>query len=202
MADISATTLLESAATGAESAWREIVARYSTLVYAVCRKHRVTGADADDVSGHVWLSLVTSLATIRCLEALPGWLATTTRRECLKVLRDKERQIPDCREHPVGTQPSADVVVLEEERRRVVLGAVVELSRRDRELLTLLFSDPPASYTEISSSLGIPMGAIGPTRQRCLARARRVPSIAALLADDHPTTSAPPSSLQGRKRAG
>lgn len=202
MADNSAKTLLESATRGAESAWREIVTQYSTLVYAVCRKYRVTGADADDVSGHVWLSLVASLATIRRWEALPGWLATTTRRECLKVLRDKERQIPDGREHAIGTQPSADVFLLEAERRSVVRGAIVQLSRRDRELLTMLFSDPPASYTEISSSLGIPMGAIGPTRQRCLARARRIPSVAALLTDDHHGLSTRPSSLQGRQRAG
>jgi hypothetical protein len=56
----------------------------------------------------------------------------------------------------------------------------------------MLFSDPPATYTEISSSLGIPLGAIGPTRQRCLARARRIPSIAALLTDDdHPVLPTP-----------
>jgi hypothetical protein len=44
-----------------------------------------------------------------------------------------------------------------------------------------LFSDPPTPYTTISSHLGIPVGAIGPTRQRCLARMRQIPSVAALL---------------------
>ncbi len=33
-------------------------------------------------------------------------------------------------------------------------------------------ADPPASYAEISGQLGLPVGSIGPTRGRCLARLR------------------------------
>jgi RNA polymerase sigma factor (sigma-70 family) len=181
--------LLENAARGADSAWREIVKRYSPLVFSVCRTHGVRGADADDVCGNVWLSLVASLIKIRQPEALPGWLATTARRECLRLLRDRRRQIPEDREFTNEVEPGADTALLVEERRNAILRAVANLPERDRELLTMLFSDPPASYTEISSSLGIPIGAIGPTRQRCLARARRAPSIAELLIDDRHTRS-------------
>jgi RNA polymerase sigma factor (sigma-70 family) len=174
-------TLLENAERGTESAWREIVRRYSPLVFSVCRNHGLTGADADDVCGNVWLRLVANLIRIREPEALPGWLATTARRECLGLLRDRRRQVPQGREFTDETEPAADSSLLVEERHEAIRGAVARLPERDQELLTMLFADPPASYTEISTSLGIPIGAIGPTRQRCLARARRIPSIAALM---------------------
>ena len=177
-------SLLENAARGADSAWREIVTRYSPLVLSVCWDHRITGADADDVRGNVWLRLVANMIRIREPEALPGWLATTTRRECIALLRDKQRQVPQDREFADETEPAADTSLLVEERREAIRGAVAGLPERDQNLLTMLFSDPPASYAEISSRLGIPIGAIGPTRQRCLARARHTPSIAALTPED------------------
>jgi hypothetical protein len=39
-------------------------------------------------------------------------------------------------------------------------------------LLEMLMADPPVPYTEISHELGLPVGSIGPTRGRCLARLR------------------------------
>lgn len=203
MSDNSVTILLQSAGRGVESAWREIVKRYSPLVFSVCRDHGIFGTDADDVSGSVWLGLVAGLITIREPEALPGWLMTATRRECVRLLRDKRRQIPDGREFATGTEPGTDEPLLAEERRGVVRGAFAQLPQRDQVLLEMLFSDPPATYMEISSRLGIPIGAIGPTRQRCLARARRIPSIAALLAaDDHPALPTSHMPLQRRQLAG
>jgi RNA polymerase sigma factor (sigma-70 family) len=177
--------LLENAAQGTESAWRDIVDRYSSLVSSVCRRYRISGADAQDVSGTVWLRLVANLKNIREPEALPGWLATTTRRECLILLRHKDRQIPtDSVQISELTDPEFDANLITEERRIAARHAVAQLPRRDQQLLGLLFCDPPMSYREISAALGIPVGAIGPYRARCLARARHTPAIAALLADD------------------
>lgn len=178
--------LLESAAQGSESAWREIVDRYTPLVISVCQRHGLSGADAQDVAGAVWLRLVAGLATIREPAALPGWLATTIRHECLMLLRHRNRQIPTDRE-PSGepADPAADEALIGAERCTAARQALAALPARDRLLLSMLFSDPPLPYKEISSALGIPVGAIGPTRARCLARARRTPAIAALLADQH-----------------
>ena len=86
--------LLENAARGAEWAWRDIVDRYSSLVLSVCAQYRVGNADAQDISGAVWLRLVANLTHIREPEALPGWLRTTTRHECLRLLRHQKRQVP------------------------------------------------------------------------------------------------------------
>lgn len=183
--DSPVTVLLERAAQGVESAWSEIFNRYSPLVYSVCRRHGIVGTDADDVSGSVWLGLVASMVRIREPEALPSWLVTTARRECLKLLRDRQRQIPDGTEFVIETESDTDTWLLAEERRDAVRAAFELLPQRDRVLLAMLCSDPPATYVEISARLGIPVGAVGPTRQRCLARARRIPAIAALLAVDH-----------------
>jgi DNA-directed RNA polymerase specialized sigma24 family protein len=73
--------------------------------------------------------------------------------------------------------------MLADERLASVRHAVRLLPERDRTLLSMLFSDPPTPYADISAALGMPLGAIGPTRQRCLARVRSSAVIAALLAD-------------------
>lgn len=174
--------LLESAAGGAESAWQAIVRRYSSLLHAVCRDCGLTGSDADDVVGNVWLRLVVSLGTLRDPNALPGWLVTTCRRECLAVLHEKRRQIPAEHVDRVESDTVQDPLFAEEDLA-AVRDALTHLPDRDRRLLSLLFSDPPTPYSAISSTLGMPVGAIGPTRRRCLARARRIPSIAALIRD-------------------
>jgi RNA polymerase sigma factor (sigma-70 family) len=173
--------LLQNAAHGAESAWQEIVERYEPLVLAICRRYGIGDPDAQDVGGTVWLRLVTSLKSIREPEALPGWLRTTTQRECLMLLRHKQRQIPtDTTLIGEVTEPELDADLIGRERREAARRAFAELPPRDRELLSMLFCDPPKSYREISEKLGIPVGAIGPSRARCLARARRIPAIAAL----------------------
>lgn len=140
--------------------------------------------DAEDVAGSVWLRLVTSLTSLREPEALPGWLRTTVRNECLMLLRHRNRQVPTDDIVIVAVfDTEVDTNLIGAERRAAAREAVNLLPARDLELLTLLFADPPKPYKEISSTLGIPVGAIGPTRARCLARARRTPAVAALLAD-------------------
>jgi RNA polymerase sigma factor (sigma-70 family) len=179
--DSPAAQLLDSAARGMESAWREIVKRFSPLIYAVCLRNGISGADAQDVAGAVWLRLLTNLANIREPNALPGWLSTTARNECLMLLRHKNRQIPtDGALFGERFEPDFDADLIDAERREAAREAFAQLSRSDQELLSMLFSDPPRPYKEISSTLGIPVGAIGPTRARCLARARNTPAIAAL----------------------
>src|SRR5690242_19518090 len=74
--------LLTRARNGDQQAWDALVERYAPLIWSICRRHRLDGADADDVGQSVWLLMVNHLGTLRDPAALPGWLATTTRREC------------------------------------------------------------------------------------------------------------------------
>lgn len=181
--DRSVVDLVARARDGDKEAWDEIVDRYAPLVWATCRRYGLVWADADDVGAAVWLRLVERLDTIREPAALPGWLATTTRHECLRVLRTKDRELPvDDNERLVSdTDPAADAWVLKQERLIALRMAFADLPERCRHLLTLLFGEPTTPYDEISDALEMPVGTIGPTRQRCLAKLRANPALASLV---------------------
>jgi RNA polymerase sigma factor (sigma-70 family) len=175
--------LVERARDGDQTAWDRIVERYAPLVWSLCQRYHLARADADDVGACVWLRLVEKLDTIREPAALPGWLATTTRRECLRLLQAKNRELPveDNQRLVDDANPAADAWLLEQERLIALRLAYGDLSERCRQLLKLLFTDPVTPYDEISAILGMPVGAIGPTRQRCLGKLRASPVLAAVV---------------------
>lgn len=181
--DQSVVDLVVNARNGDQFAWDQIVERYAPLVWAMCQRFRLSRADADDVGACVWLRLVERLNTIRQPAALPGWLATTARNECLRVVRVKAREtlVDDHERISADTDPSADSWLLAQERLIALRTAFAGLSERCRRLLELLFADPPTPYDEVSHVLGIPVGTIGPTRQRCLGKLRASPALAALV---------------------
>ncbi|HKN51767.1 MAG TPA: sigma-70 family RNA polymerase sigma factor [Amycolatopsis sp.] len=180
--------LVKRARDGDKTAWDEIVERYSPLVFSLCARYRLTGADADDVGAGVWLRLVERLDTLREPAALPGWLSTTTRNECLRVLRAKLRQIPTEADLPSDDPaPAADEWLVAEERLLALRRGFATLTDQCRRLLGLLFADPPVTYTQISDRLGLAVGGIGPTRMRCLAALRKSPPVAAMMAGDPET---------------
>jgi RNA polymerase sigma factor (sigma-70 family) len=173
--------LVERARRGDKGAWEEIVERYAPLIWATCRRYGLEGAQAHDVGASTWLRLVERLDTLREPAALPGWLATTAQRECLRLLRTSNRMIPtDDQAAPAGDDAGDhDRWLLREERHIALRAAFSELSERCRELLGMLFADPPHPYTEICAAMGVAMGAVGPMRQRCLERLRRSRALAA-----------------------
>ena len=171
---------------GDKDAWDEIVERYSPLVWGVCRRHRLSRHDADDVGQGVWLRLVEQLPRLRVPAALPGWLATTTRRECLRVLRLKETREgyedgADLETLVDGGAADVDGDLLAAERRLALRAAFARLPPQCRRLLGLLLQDPPVPYSRISAELEMPVGSIGPNRARCLATLRRAPELAGLI---------------------
>src|SRR5271155_318644 len=84
--DPSVIALVTRAANGDQDAWNEIIERYEPLVWSICTRYRLRNSDIEDVGQTVWLLLVEQLAKLREPAALPGWLATTTQRECLRAL--------------------------------------------------------------------------------------------------------------------
>jgi RNA polymerase sigma factor (sigma-70 family) len=184
--DPSVVALVARAAGSDEGAWHEIVERYAPLVWSICVRYQLSGADVEDVGQTVWLGLLEQLGNLREPAALPGWLVTTTQRECLRVLKASRKY------EVFGGDPDDNVLaaeagpaVIEEEillaeRNAKLRAALAELAEGDRRLLTLLLSDPPLPYARISEILGIPQGSIGPTRARCLARLRRSPHLRGL----------------------
>ncbi len=171
-------TLVTRAREGDQRAWNEIVDRYAPLVWSICNRYKLSRQDIDDIGQTVWLLLVEHLGSIRQSAALPGWLATTTHRECIRATREARRYVysQSLDETLVPLQQPAPTV--EEEIIAAELGAALRtafagLPAPCRRLLSLLLSDPPLSYKEVSGILQIPPGTIGPQRQRCLGRLRR-----------------------------
>jgi RNA polymerase sigma factor (sigma-70 family) len=179
------TDLVTRARNGDQQAWNALVEQYAPLIWSICRRYRLAGADADDVGQSVWLHLVDHLGNLRDPAALAGWLATTTRRECLRVLRTAQRppaaaSVIDAENIPDQHTGIAEQELLRAERHAALCEALKHLPARCQQLIALLTEDPPMPYDQISARLGIPVGSIGPTRSRCLAKLRRHPAIAAL----------------------
>jgi len=176
--------LVTRAAGGDQDAWHELVDRYAPLVYTICTRYRLSNHDIEDVGQNVWLLLVEQLGKLREPAALPGWLATTTARECLRVVTvtNKSERLGTGLDDSVLFVDAAviDEEILVAERNAALHAAFAELSPRCQELLSMLISDPPHPYAEIHAKLGIPVGSIGPQRARCLDRLRRSNALGAL----------------------
>jgi RNA polymerase sigma factor (sigma-70 family) len=184
--DATVIALVERAREGDGGAWDELVQRYAPLVWGVCRRYRLSDADARDVGQNVWLRLVEHISTLREPAALPGWLATTTRRECVRVCRaaSEREQREDRADLAVLADPDStrvDQWLIAEEQATALRIGFSQLPSHCRQLLSLLLQDPPVPYSEISTILGMPVGGIGPNRARCLDRLRRCPAIVALI---------------------
>lgn len=182
--DPAVTDLVRLASNGDRLAWDAIVERYAPLIWCICRRYRLRDVDTEDVGQAVWLHLVQHLDGLRDPAALPGWLATTTRRECHRVLR-VTRNLPvgeqELQNMPDEQTASAEHDVLVAERNAALREAFGCLPLSCQRLLAMLISDPPVSYAEISARLGIPVGSIGPNRRRYLERLRRDPAIAGMI---------------------
>jgi RNA polymerase sigma factor (sigma-70 family) len=183
------TDLVRRAQNGEQQAWDELVERYAPLIWSICRRFRLEGADAEDVSQAVWLTLVSSLDRLRDPAALPGWLVTTTQRECGRArraagTRSESRYVLATEDLPDTEIAAVEEELLRAERNAAFRDALTRLPPGYQQLLTLLMADPPVPYAEISAKLGIATGSIGPTRRRCLDRLGRDPAIIALVSSE------------------
>ena len=184
--DSSTAELVLRARNGDAQAWDVLVERFAPLIWSICRRYQLNGGHADDVGQNVWLQLVTHLDRVRDPAALAGWLATTTRRECLHVLRAARRpdalgRVLDAENIPDDQTGIAEQELLVAERHAALREALARLPPKGQRLIALLIEDPPVPYAEISATLGIPVGSIGPARRRCLDKLRCDPAIAGLI---------------------
>ena len=176
--------LVEAAGRREAWAWDAIVARFTPTVRGVARRHRLGHADQEEVLQATWIRLLGAVDRIQEPEALAGWLATTARRECLRILSSGRREVPVEEAEAIpdpGWQDLEDEAAARE-RRRALRDAIAGLRDRQRELAGLLLCDPPLSYEEVSRRLGMPVGSIGPTRLRFISSLRRDERLAAALA--------------------
>lgn len=175
----STTELFRRAEAGDQAAWNTIVDRYTKLLWSVARAHRLSDADAADVVQTTWLRLIEHFGRIADPRCLPGWLATTARRECLITLRRTGRETVAASEDTLLTlvderSAPVDARLLVEERDVALWRCFERLSTRCQVLLRTLMGTPPADYATVAATLGMPVGSIGPTRGRCLNQLRKL----------------------------
>ena len=179
--------IVAAAARGDERAWKEIVQRFESSVRSFARRHRLGAHDEEEVAQRTWLALLQNIDRIHEPAALAGWIQTTARRESLRVLHDTSRAVPVAEIVTNEAVPDVNADLQEQrERREAVLETVRRLPPRHHALLELLLREPALSYKEISARLEMPIGSIGPTRERCMMRLRREPRVAALMDEAPP----------------
>jgi len=166
--------LLAAALRREPEAWDGLVDRFGRLVWAVVRGFELPASDAADLSQTVWLRLVEHMDQIKEPERLGSWLATTARREGIKLLRRRSLEIPEEHQEEQSDQgrdgPEEQVLVADEYAQ--LRDALARLPERCRRLLRVIAASDAANYSEVAAALDMPVGSIGPTRSRCLDRLR------------------------------
>ncbi|MFT3855741.1 MAG: sigma-70 family RNA polymerase sigma factor [Ilumatobacteraceae bacterium] len=162
-----------------QEAWRALVERLKGVAWKVLYGYDLSEEDRKDAFASTFFRLYEHLGTIRELEKLPGWVATTARNEAHTIFRRRRNTVPmesiGLRQTPTVEEPDH---VVAGELHAALHAAFARLNPQSQALMRLLTADPPLSYDEISRLLDIPRGSIGPLRQRCLERLRNSPELA------------------------
>lgn len=184
--------LVARARQGEQDAWHELVRRYTPLLSSVARGYRLNDADAADAVQMTWLRCVEHLDRIYAPDLLRAWLLTTCRRQCLRLVRLRSRTVPadpTVSEGVLGRLKDSDrgsdpvETLLRGESRHVLRQSVATLPTRPRQVIDALFTATGRCrrpYKEIAAALELPVGSLGPTRQRALDLLRRDARVAHL----------------------
>jgi RNA polymerase sigma factor (sigma-70 family) len=167
--------LVNAARQGNEKAVGQIVTELSPMLWQVARSTGLDRGDTEDVLQTVWMRLLTHLDTIHTSAALTGWLVTTTRREAWRVRAAGRKQLPaeqDLLAALPDLGPGSEDQVIIDDQRRALWAAISQLSPRCQELLRIVAFVPRPDYPAVAGKLGMPVGSVGPTRGRCLAKLR------------------------------
>jgi len=146
------------------------------ILWHTARAQRLDREAAEDVVQTAWLTLVRSADSITDDQAVLQWLIVTTRREAWRVVKRSDRVEPreslgDDAPTPEAERP--EEMVLQGESQGRLWQHVAQLPEKCRALLRVIaFADRP-DYAAVAHALSMPVGSIGPTRGRCLAKLRR-----------------------------
>lgn len=171
---------------GEERALAQLMERYDGSMRWAARRYLRDPLDIDDAVQDAWTAFTRRADGIRDPERLQGWLRVTTSHAALAIAMKLARV------EPVSDVGDVDGVPLwpvaaggppDDAKRRALVQAVGRLTVRERQLVELLLVEPRLSYGRISELWGSPIGSIGPTRQRVVAKLGRDPTIARMLAD-------------------
>jgi RNA polymerase sigma factor (sigma-70 family) len=172
--------LVRAAGDGNDVAWNQLVRRTEPILRRVLAPMTLSAVDVDDVIQTTWLRVYRGLHTLRDPEAFVGWTIVAARREALHLLQRRAHEVLVEDLAHLNEPGECDVdPTMERVRQDAIRQAVERLPSHQRRLLTWMLEHPDDGYAEISAELAVPIGSIGPTRQRALARLRRDSRLAA-----------------------
>jgi len=169
--------LVKECLAGNEQAWSLLIDKYKALIYSIPVKYGLPAQEAADVFQGTCMELLTRLPELREPRALPKWLMQVAHHQCYRwkqqqqrlVSRDADTDLPE------PTSPAiADALVQQTQEEQMLREALTGLTAQCRRLVELLFLEtPPRPYAEVAVELGLALGSIGFTRQKCMERLRR-----------------------------
>jgi RNA polymerase sigma factor (sigma-70 family) len=170
--------LVKECLRGNEQAWSLLIDKYKALIYSIPVKYRFPPHDAADIFQATCAELLVRLPQLRDPDALPKWLMQVAHHECYRWKRHQQRMIsrdaePDFPEPQ--TPPIAESVLQQTQEEQMLRDAMNTLSPQCRRLVELLFFETPARpYAQVAKELGLAVGSIGFTRQKCIDRLHRL----------------------------
>jgi len=171
------TRLVKECLGGSEEAWSSLIEKYKALIYSIPVKYGLPPHEAAEVFQATCVELLTRLPELREPKALPKWLMQVAHHQCYRwkqqqqriVSRDADSNVPE------PTTPAiADSLLQQTQEEQMLREAMAALTPQCRRLVELLFLEtPPRPYSEVAAQLGLAVGSIGFTRQKCIERLRR-----------------------------
>ncbi len=169
--------LVKECLSGSEAAWSLLIDKYKALIYSIPVKYGLPPQEAADVFQATCTELLIRLPELREPRALPKWLMQVAHHECYRVKRQNRRMVSRDEETKLPepeTPAIAEELVQQTQEEQLLREAIAGLAPQCRRLIELLFLEVPARpYNEVAKELGLAVGSIGFTRQKCIERLRR-----------------------------
>jgi RNA polymerase sigma factor (sigma-70 family) len=171
------TRLVKECLSGDEAAWAQLIDKYKALIYSIPIKYNLPPQEAADVFQSTCVELLVRLPELREPRALPKWLMQVAHHECYRVKRLSKRVVSrDSEENSPEPEvpPIAESLVQQTQEEQMLREAIAVLTPQCRRLVEMLFFESPSRpYAEVAAELGLALGSIGFTRQKCIERLRR-----------------------------
>jgi RNA polymerase sigma factor (sigma-70 family) len=162
---------------GNEAAWSQLIDKYKALIYSIPIKYNLPLHEAADVFQATCVELLVRLPELRQPRALPKWLMQVAHHECYRVKRLSQRVVSRDGEKDTPepeTPPIAESLVQQTQEEQMLREAMAVLTPQCRRLVEMLFFESPSRpYAQVAAELGLALGSIGFTRQKCIERLRR-----------------------------
>lgn len=160
---------------GDSRAMDDLVRLMTPVLWHVVRAYGLERTLAEDVIQTTWLQLVRGHRAISDPRAVSAWLTTTARREAWRAGKAHGRidtTEADALDVLLPAQQSAEDHVATGDESRRLWAAVQRLADRCQRLLRVIAFEERPDYARLATDLAMPVGSIGPTRQRCLTKLR------------------------------